>query len=146
MVMKDVIYFLFVLALGAIGISPVGACSLALSKAEAVKTGPDSGEVRVRISNGGCPEGSVHVSVLPLSGTVGTKQNLKVTGWDSNTKDVALPPHGLSTKDQVMKFKVEGTGAMRFQVSIDACNKTSCKDIGWEPSPKILETKSLDFP
>ena len=131
-------------ALWAIEISPsVIACSLGLGQVEAVKTGPDRGIVRVRVSNGSCPAGYVQVSVGPFD----EGPNLKVIDWkNASFKNITLSLPGVSGKDETLEFMVEGTGPVRFAVGIDSCNGKSCEEIGWEISRRFLNTEPITFP
>ena len=143
--MKKVISIVSILALWTPGILLAARpCSLGLSKVEAIKTGPDRGIVRVRVSNGSCPEGYVRVSVGPF----GEGPNLKVIGWpNGNVKNVTLSAPGVSGKDETLEFMVEGSGPVQFHVAIDSCNGQSCEEIGWAiPRRRDLNTEPVTFP
>ncbi len=121
----------------------VGEVNARGTKAETEKN-EGQGEVRFRITSVGCPsEGSnqVMVGALPLDET-GT---LRVTGWTANPISVSVPASGISRREQTLEFKASGSGGVKFQVSITACNGQSCGSLGWEGVPNHVQTNVVSF-
>jgi hypothetical protein len=103
------------------------------------------GEVRFRITNLNCPSGGAN-RVRVGAGPIETTGTLTVTGWKgTNILNVIVPPPGLVTEIQTLEFQVEGSGSVKFQLSIDLCNGQDCKKLEWTLSPNNVPTDPISF-
>ena len=122
----------------------VGRVETGRKNADATSKNGDHGEIRFRITSVGCPSeasNQVMVGAVPLDET-GT---LRVTGWTANPISVSVPASGISSAEQTLEFEVSGSGGVKFQVSITACNGQSCSSLGWERVPNHVQTNVVSF-